>query len=1352
MLMVDCHGGFTGRYILRSRPPQHPKNTSTGVALLLLIFAWLSLPVPGRAAVTVSPSEVTVQEGEAVTFSAMATGTQPMLYQWYQKGIGPSFGWSPIRGATNLTLSLVAGLLQPGYPAEGLFALVVIEPDWTETWSAPARLNVLRPPWVSVTPAFQYVPLGQSVTLTGSTVSLLPVTCQWLKDREPIPGATNRDYTVASMTLADAGRYVLQARNDLGVGESLAASLTTDRPLVFNDEPRTQIVSLGQSVRLTAVVSGTKPARAQWFLNGQAIPGGPAEPSEYSPDATQSVLLVSNVGTDDLGDYHVEFSNVAGTIRSRTGTLKLGNRPTIVGQPNLRPYVGDSATLVVQIEGAGPFGYSWYFNGTQISGASSLFLKAEPAAIGEYQVQVSTPQGLVWSDPVQFDLDMSYDPVLRLAVRFRTCTEAVFPLERYVTRPGGQERYRLYREGMPIVEFGLGSGFPTVGGITPSVTSLYWVAQIDSNGQELTRSPPVRATPPDCNERVPPTVPTITWFKAYCDRVSIRWTDSTDPDGGAVSRYNLYRDDQWVDWRAIGNRAFEYTGLTPGTTYRFSMAAVDLVGNESPRSVPIQLETPPCDVSRPPERPTQFYARATACRELEVTWAKPAGGAEILYYKIYVNGEAHLVPGTSNELTLSKVAPGSRFTISAVAVGHSGTESAATTPAIVDTPTCDGSTPPSVPQAISARGVGCEAIRIEWSSANDGGSGLMGYNLYRDGALLQFVPPVSDRECVTLDTAPRFSFRHTYEVTALDFSGHESARSVATHFTLTPCPPSVVQGLRVTPLNCEEVEILWEPPAPQAGTVLRGYRLLRNNQFLKEVPLTETRATDREAQGNTRYTYAVIAIDQDGAPSPPEGAFVTTPVCPDASPPPTPVLAVRASGCLELVLSWTAVADVGPSGLSRYVVSRNGAVIAEVAAHQTTYPDRQVQPSTVYTYSVMAHDVAGNQSAPSAWVSASTERCWEPVGQVVFSNRIGVEVLAPITLPDGSGPGAEGQAQLCLVSPDGRVIGLQPTATFRTSSVEASRFLNQLVINVPGTRPGTKVDLQVRAWIGPSFETAALRGQSAVVTVILGGDVMVPPNLVGLRGFALEPVGGNDIDLEPETRPSQLIVQQPGGRLAFWSLSGTNLQETTIWTTVPDDWWIVAAGDFNADGHMDFLLENAQRQLAFWLMRATVLTEGVLWGELPDGWDVVAAGDFDGDGHSDILLLHSDGTLAFWFMEGPRLREGVLGDQLPASWAVVGASDFNGDGMSDVVLLGPERAIAYWFMDGARIQQGISPYPLEAGWDIVGAGDFDGDGQSDLAFEGTDRSLAFWSMSGTAIRNAFRLNAFAHGARIANRP
>jgi glucosylceramidase len=89
----------------------------------------------------------------------------------------------------------------------------------------------------------------------------------------------------------------------------------------------------------------------------------------------------------------------------------------------------------------------------------------------------------------------------------------------------------------------------------------------------------------------------------------------------------------------------------------------------------------------------------------------------------------------------------------------------------------------------------------------------------------------------------------------------------------------------------------------------------------------------------------------------------------DTTPPSTPTgLSANGTTATSTNLSWTASTD--NTGVTGYLVSRNGTQIATTTT--TSYTDTGLSASTSYTYTVRARDAAGNQSSPSAAVTVTT--------------------------------------------------------------------------------------------------------------------------------------------------------------------------------------------------------------------------------------------------------------------------------------------------------------------------------------------------------------------------------------------
>src|SRR5215831_1374242 len=91
-----------------------------------------------------------------------------------------------------------------------------------------------------------------------------------------------------------------------------------------------------------------------------------------------------------------------------------------------------------------------------------------------------------------------------------------------------------------------------------------------------------------------------------------------------------------------------------------------------------------------------------------------------------------------------------------------------------------------------------------------------------------------------------------------------------------------------------------------------------------------------------------------------------------ASPTPPSGLTGTAATCGEVSLAWSSATDNSGTGLKSYLVQRSDGVNVTVSALRTWLHDTNwVETGATITYSVVALDNAGNQSAPSNSVVVS---------------------------------------------------------------------------------------------------------------------------------------------------------------------------------------------------------------------------------------------------------------------------------------------------------------------------------------------------------------------------------------------
>ena len=258
-----------------------------------------ALPTPGRSlpggtppAISVQPVDVTVVAAQEAMFTAAAIGSEPLHYQWQFQG-------DPIPGATKAVLSLTNA--QPA--AAGEYRLVVFNESGSAE-SAAAMLTVLIPAEIATQPRSQNVPLGGDVSFTVSALSTSPMTFQWRFNGIILPGETNPSLTVRNVQLAQGGFYTVVVTDGVGPVVSAPAKLLVLVDPVILQQPRSQTVSVGDTVTLSVTLNetATQPVRFRWRRDAVTV-------APFSQGA--ATFTIYNVQLAHAGTYSVLVTNAA---------------------------------------------------------------------------------------------------------------------------------------------------------------------------------------------------------------------------------------------------------------------------------------------------------------------------------------------------------------------------------------------------------------------------------------------------------------------------------------------------------------------------------------------------------------------------------------------------------------------------------------------------------------------------------------------------------------------------------------------------------------------------------------------------------------------------------------------------------------------------------------------------------------------------------------------------------------------------------------------------------------------------------------------------------------------------------
>ncbi len=174
------------------------------------------------------------------------------------------------------------------------------------------------------------------------------------------------------------------------------ATGAADAPFVVA-QPQDAALVEGDTLELSATVTGGEPLELQWLHDGEPLEDGGSVSGSRTAD-----LRISGMTSARAGEYRLVVSNASGSRSSRAAAVGVTDLPVILSHPE--PVIlaaGQELVLTVEATGADAT-YQWLKNGAPLDGRTEATLNLPSVAAGDaalYAVRVTNAAGSATSHP-----------------------------------------------------------------------------------------------------------------------------------------------------------------------------------------------------------------------------------------------------------------------------------------------------------------------------------------------------------------------------------------------------------------------------------------------------------------------------------------------------------------------------------------------------------------------------------------------------------------------------------------------------------------------------------------------------------------------------------------------------------------------------------------------------------------------------------------------------------------------------------------------------------------------------------------------------------------------------------------
>jgi len=414
---------------------------------------------------------------------------------------------------------------------------------------------------------------------------------------------TTLSYTDASVASATSYTYTVDAFDAAGNRSSQSAVVSDTTPDWIAPSAPTGLAAVNGignvSLSWSASTDNVAVAGYTVYRNGSALATVSGSTLAYTDSAVGSATSYTYTvdASDAAGNHSTQSAAVSDTTLDwNAPTVPAGLTAQAVGPTQVN--LGWTASS----DNVGVAGYTVYRNGSALATVIGTTLSYTDAAalagtIYSYTVDAFDAAGNHSAQSGAASVTTPTPDTTAPSVPSGLAGTAPSPTQVNLTWNASTDNtavtgYTVYRNGSSLGTVSASTLAYNDATVSGGTTYAYTVDAFDAAGNHSAQATPVSVTTPSpAGDVTPPSVPgSVAASVSGTNQVTVSWTASTDNIG--VAGYTVYRSGTVLGTVSATTLSLADGGVSPGTTYAYTVDAFDAAGNHSAQSTPASVHVP----------------------------------------------------------------------------------------------------------------------------------------------------------------------------------------------------------------------------------------------------------------------------------------------------------------------------------------------------------------------------------------------------------------------------------------------------------------------------------------------------------------------------------------------------------------------------------------------------------------------------------------------------------------------------------------------------------------------------------------------------------------------------------------